>query len=195
MAKCNIDGKGLEVCKAEEWKGDSDDSDFKEDSFFDFTCSPRLIKLRWRYTKTVEVQDKEETATATIRFKLKGKGTACSGADDEYASQTAVCVEKLTKKTYYKVQSKENEEKPMGITTLQENWKDYNRKWQCENFDLSYSAVVGVDEVMVESKAGNFAENVMFAFAVAYFMHPADVLAKTETDLINAGRDKLACGS
>jgi hypothetical protein len=188
-----IEEKPLDLHRKEHYHEDSDkEDDFSEDELFKFKTTKSMLKLRWKSMKTATIQNAGGTVTASMKCKFKGKSRAAAEEADEYASQSAVNVDTLLKKVHYKLQyGQEKDAKLEKFTTPHGNWIDYNRKWSCDNFEISYAAIPGVDEVFVESKAGDFSENILMAFAVAYFMHPADNLPKLETGLMNEGRNQL----
>lgn len=190
LGRCSIDEKALEVFRKEQYKGDSDDSNFSKDDLFNFKTTKQMQKLRWKSSKIASIQNEGGTTTASLKFKLKGKSRACVEDADGYASQSAVSVDTLLKKAYYELKlGKEGE--LATFSTAHGTWNEYNRKWCADKFDVSYHAIPGVDEVFVDSKAGEFAENLLLGFAIAYFMHPAASLEKLEPLLTNEGRNKL----
>lgn len=189
LGKCVIEEKALDVQRNSQYHGDSDKSDFSADELFNFKSSKQMMKLRWKSVKEATITNEGGSKAASLKYKLKGKSRACMEDADEYASQQAVNVETLPKKAYYKLQSGDG--KLANFTTAHGAWYEYDRKWSCDNFAVSYHAIPGVDEVFLDSKAGDFAENLLLGFAIAYFMHPASNLEKLESQMSTEGRNKL----
>lgn len=191
LAKCTMEEKALQVHRSEDWTGDSDDSAFSTDELFDFTAAKRALKLRWAFGTKVIVHDGEGTKElARMAFKGKGKSRAIREQDDNCASQAAVICDTLFKKTYYKLHREQDGKTAMPLTTRHGEFEDFQRTWSCDNFEVTYNAIPGIDEVMVSSKVGSWSENLMLAFALAYFMHPA-VQKSMESTLIGLCCDKL----
>jgi hypothetical protein len=172
LVKVIIKGQDEEIKREVEWDGDSDDSNFSVDDLFDGDDDDEVkVKLKWKVKREATFEDANGNVFATLKVKMKGKSKAEATlvGEGDMQRKEVTGVTKL-KKVYYALNWGGND---VELEVDNGHWTDWEREWGCSMFKAEYDAKWGVDEVKVKSTgAGNGAQALAVAFAVAYHFHP-----------------------